>query len=87
MQTAELQEALLSTAETFNELWSLEKKGNPSLGPTISKEVVLEGRPTKLLVDIGLSVTIVSIDYLLEALFERRFTNQSSELFMIGLRR
>ena len=51
LQIAELQEALLSKTATINRLWSEEKKGNPSLGPTISTEVVLEGRPMKALVD------------------------------------
>ena len=79
LQTAELQEALLSKTATINGLWSAEKKGDPSLGSTISVEVVLEGRPTKALVDTGSPVTIVSIDCLLEALFERCTTNQSPE--------
>ena len=64
---------------TINGLWSAEKKGDPSLGPTISVEVVLKGRPTKALVDTGSPVTIVSIDSLLEALLEKRTTNQSPE--------
>ena len=79
LQTAELQEALLSKTATINGLWSVEKKRDPSLGPTISVEVVLEGRPSKALVDTGSPVTIVSIDCLLEALFERRTITQSPE--------
>ena len=79
LQTAELQEALLSNTATINELWSAEKKRDPSLGPTISVEVVLEGRPIKALVDTGSPVTTVSIDCLMEALFERRTTTQSPE--------
>ena len=62
LQTAELQEALLSKTATINGLWSAEKNRDPSLGPTISAKVVLEGRPTKALVDTGSPVTIVSID-------------------------
>ena len=52
------------------------KERGPSLGPTILAELLLEG---KALVDTVLPVTIVSIDCLLEALFERWATNQSLE--------
>ena len=79
LQTAELQEALLSKTATINGLWSEEKKRNPSLGPIISTEVVLEGRPMKALVDTGSPVIIVSVDSLLETLLVSCTTDQSPE--------
>ena len=48
----------------------MEKKRDPSLGTNYFSGGGAEGRLTKALVEIGSPVTIVSIDCLLEALFE-----------------
>ena len=78
LQTAELQETLPSKTATINGLCLLENECNPSLGPTISKEVILEDKPIKALVDTGSPVTIVFID-LLEILLNKHAVDQPPE--------
>ena len=45
-----------------------ENKDSPSLCPTLTAEVCVEGRPTKALLDTGSSVSIISIEFLLQVL-------------------
>ena len=79
LQTAELQEALLSKTATINGLCLLENICNSSLGQTISTEVLLEDKPVKALVDTWSPVNIVSIDCLLEVLLNKYAADQSPE--------
>ena len=41
-----------------------------SLGPTLTAEVCVEGRPSQALLDTGSPVSIVSINFLLQALMD-----------------
>ena len=40
----------------------------PSVGPTLTAEVCVEGRSAKALIDTGSPVSLISIDFLLQAL-------------------
>ena len=75
LQFAEMRESLTKAAVTTNVLQkdntehSLGENGDsPSLGPTLTAEVYVEGRPTKALLDTGSPVSIISIEFLLQAL-------------------
>ena len=75
LQLAEMRESLTKAAVTTHVLQKdntehlLGENGDsPSLGPTLTTEVCVEGRPTKGLLDTGLPVSIISIEFLLQAL-------------------
>ena len=70
-----MRESLTKAAVTTNVLQkdntehSLGENGDsPSLGPTLTAEICVEGRPTKALLDTGYPVSIISIEFLLQAL-------------------
>ena len=75
LQLAEMRESLTKAAVTTNVLqkdnteYSLAENGDsPSLGPTLTAEVCVEGQPTKALLDTGSPISIISIEFLLQAL-------------------
>ena len=75
LQLAEMREILTKAAVTThvfqkdNTEHPLGENGDsPSLGPTLTAEVCVEGRLTKALLDTGSPVTIISIEFLLQAL-------------------
>ena len=51
----------------------------PVLGPAISVEILLEGQMMNALVDTGSSITIVSLDRLLDVLAKLRTLNRTLE--------
>ena len=52
---------------------------SPSLGPTLTAEVCVEGRPTQALLDTGSPVSIVSIEFLIQTLMEVNKGENSKE--------
>ena len=82
LQLAEVEESLV--AET-NEATlcgissTTDTKGYTELGPSITADVELEGIPIKTLLDTGSPVTIVSLEFIIEALLKKRPQRQTIE--------
>ena len=72
-------EALARVTATMYSISSKVDVGGVELGPVPMAEVVLEGEPVKALLDTGSPVTIVSLEYLLEVLAQKRPEGQSPE--------
>jgi len=74
LQLAEVRKALAKVSATNHALHQdaveLDEKDNLTLGPTLTAEVYLEGRPTQALLDTGSPVSIVSMDFLIRALVD-----------------
>ena len=75
LQLAEMQESLTKAAVTTHVLQKDNTEhpsgvngDSPSLGCTLTAEVCVEGQPTKALLDTGSPVSIISIEFLLQAL-------------------
>ena len=74
LQLAEMRESLTKAAVTTHVLQKdtecplSENEDGPSLDPTFAVEVCVEGQPTKALLDTGSPVSIISIEFLLQAL-------------------
>lgn len=79
LEEAELQEALSRRSATMHGIRSEEASGSAQLGPTLMADVELEGSQTKALLDTGSPVTIVSLQFLLDALAKQRPESQSPE--------
>ena len=79
LQEAELNEALTKASATMHVIRSTGTSKSAQLGPTPTANVELEGSVTKALLDTGSPVTIVSLQFLLEALARQRPKSQSAE--------
>ena len=76
LQEAELEESLSQVAATMHVLTGKDRDGS-SLGPTPTVEVLFEGVPTRALLDTGSPVTIVSLNFVLQALAKQRKESQT----------
>ena len=56
-----------------------ENEDGSSLGPTLAVEVYVEGQPTKALLDTGSPVSIISIEFLLQALLNLNIERPKKE--------
>ena len=79
LEEAELQEALTRRSATMHGIQSEGASGIAQLGPTPMADVELEGSQTRALLDTGSPVTIVSLQFLLDALAKQRPEGQSPE--------
>ena len=79
LQEAELKEALTKTSATMHVIQSTGTSKGAQLGPTLTADVELEGSSTQALLDTGLPVTIVSLQFLLEAIARQRPKSQSPD--------
>ena len=74
LQLAEVHEALAKVSATNHALHKdaaeLDQKDNPTLGPTLTAEIFLEGWPTQALLDTESPVSIVSMDFLIRTLVD-----------------
>ena len=65
---------------TMHALVSQTKSGDqPILGPTITAEVVVEGVPVNALLDTGSPVSIVSLEFIVNALAKQRTQDQTPQ--------
>ena len=78
-QEAELDNALTKVTATMHGIVSENSESNAQLGPTPTAKVKLEGSETEALLDTGSPVTIVSLQFLLEALAKRKRKEQSPD--------
>ena len=67
LQLAEMQESSCNNS-CVTEHPLNENEDGPSLSSTLAAEVCVEGQPTRALLDTGSPVSIISIDFLLQAL-------------------
>ena len=72
LQEAEVDESLSEVVATMRVLKSANGDEGNSLGPTLSACVEFEGIPVEALLDTGSPVTIVSMQFLLEALAKQK---------------
>ena len=76
LQEPELEESLSLVAATMHVLTGKDRDGS-SVGPTPTVEVLFEGVPTHALLDTGSPVTIVSLNFVLQALVKQRNESQT----------
>ena len=76
---AELDRALSDIVTTMHTITSQEEKGGLELGPTLTSKVQLEGCPVDALLDTGSPASIVSLEFLLEALAKQRKPEESPQ--------
>ena len=74
-----MKEALTKTSATIHVIQSTGTSKSAHLGPTPTADVKLEGSSTQALLDTGSPVTIVSLQFLLEALAKQRPKSQSPD--------
>ena len=86
LQEAELEESFETTTTTMHGVELDEKEETTLLGATITAEVVIEGTTVEAMIDTGSPVTIVSLDFLLQALAKQRAAGQSPEEWEASVR-
>ena len=82
LQLAEVEESLVAAtneATLCGISSTTDTKGYTELGPSITADVELEGIPIKALLDTGSPVTIVSLEFITEALLKKRPQRQTIE--------
>lgn len=72
LQEAEVEESLSEAMATMRVLKPARKEMGSDLGPTLSVKVEFEGSPVNALLDIGSPVSIVSLQFLLQALARQK---------------
>ncbi len=77
LRQAELDEALTRVTATMHGIVPDGAAGHVELGPIPTSMVTLQGKETEALLDTGSPVTIVSLDFLLEALAKKRHSDQT----------
>ena len=77
VKEAELEEALAGVKATMHGITYGAAAPGTALGPTLTARVQLEGKETEALLDTGSPVSIVSLQFLLEALAESKDGEQS----------
>ena len=91
-QMAEMRESLTKSAITTHVLQRdtehplNENKVGPSLGSTLAGEVYVEGQPTKALLDTGSPVSIILIEFLLQALLNLNIEGPKEERLKFELK-
>ena len=78
-QEVELNDALTKVTATMHGIVSEGSERNAQLGPIPTAKVKLEGSETEALLDTGSPVTIVSLQFLLEALAKQKRSDQSPD--------
>ena len=76
---AELNQALSDIVTTMHTITSQEDKSGVELGPTLTSKVQLEGCPVDALLDTGSPASIVSLEFLLEALAKQKKPEESPQ--------
>ena len=82
LQLAEVEESLVAAtneATLCGISSTTDTKGYTELGPSITADVELEGIPIKALLDTGSPVTIVSLEFIIEALLKKCPQRQTIE--------
>ena len=79
LQVAEVQESLAKVSATTHVLQTEQPINKEEGSPTLTAKVWVEGRPTQALLDTGSPVSIVSIDFLCQALIEIDKETKSKE--------
>ena len=77
LQEAEVEETMAEVVAMMHVLQPGEQQNRVPLGPTLTAEVKIEGRPVQALLDTGSPVTIVSLEFLLETLAKQRPASQT----------
>jgi len=85
LQDAEREAALTEQTRTMHGITCSEQQG-VRLGPTPTTEVNLEGTDVQALLDTGSPVTIVSVQFLFQALAKHRLPSQSIEEWQDSVR-
>ena len=78
LQEAEAEDALQEASATVSGIITKQTVVT-TIGPSVMSEVLLEGQPVQALVDTGSTVTIVSLDFLLQVLLKNRPEGQKRE--------
>ena len=78
LQEAEAEDALQEASATISGIITKPTVAT-TIGPSVMSEVLFEGQPVQALVDTGSTVTIVSLDFLLQVLLKNRLEGQKRE--------
>ena len=77
LKAAEADEALSKVTATMHSIIPTAENTSAELGPVLTTKLSLEGSPVNALLDTGSPVTIVSLEFLLQALAKQRKPEQS----------